>query len=124
MALTKRVQVLMDPDDYRKLGEMARRRKLSVGELLRSAATEKHLARGTHMHALVDEMAALVLDADEWPELRKEILEGDRRTLLREALHALIRARRKMDLTELAGKIRFADGFDPKESWGNRNGPG
>ncbi len=123
MALTKRVQVLMDPEDYRKLEKKARRQKLSVGELLRSAAAEKHLARGTHMHALVEEMATLDVEADEWPELRKELLEGDRRKLLREALQELIRSRRKKDLTELAGRIRFVDGFDPKGSWGNRDVP-
>ena len=40
-----------------------------------------------------------------------------KRQLLREALLELIRARRKKDLTELAGRIRFADGYDPKTAW-------
>jgi hypothetical protein len=124
MALTKRVQVLMEPDDFRKLEEAARRRRSSVGELLRSAAAEKHLGRPGHIHALVDELAAIDVSADEWPELKKELLEGDRRTLLREALEALVRTRRRKDLTELAGRIRFRKGFDPKQTWGDRNVPG
>jgi len=124
MGLTKRVQVLMEPEDFRKLEETARHRKTSVGELLRSAAAEKHLGRPGHVRALVDELAALDVSADEWPELKKEILEGDRKTLLREALQSLIRTRRRKDLTELAGKIRFLDGFDPKQTWGDRNVPG
>lgn len=37
-----------------------------------------------------------------------------KKELLREALKELIRARKKRDLTDLAGQIRFREDFDPK----------
>jgi Arc/MetJ family transcription regulator len=37
-----------------------------------------------------------------------------KKELIHEALKELIRARRKQDLTALAGRIRFRDDFDPK----------
>jgi Arc/MetJ family transcription regulator len=39
-----------------------------------------------------------------------------KRELIREALKELIRARRKRDLADLAGRIRFRDDFDHKAS--------
>lgn len=43
-----------------------------------------------------------------------------KRQLLDEALRELIRARRKKDLTELVGRVRFRDDFDPKGEWRER----
>lgn len=40
-----------------------------------------------------------------------------KRQLLHEALIELVRARRRKDLTELAGRIRFVEDFDPKKAW-------
>ena len=40
-----------------------------------------------------------------------------RRSVIDEALRELIRVRRKKDLSELAGQIRFADDYDPKADW-------
>lgn len=40
-----------------------------------------------------------------------------KRELLHEALRELVRCRRTKDLTELAGRIRFVDEFDPKTGW-------
>ena len=60
----------------------------------------------------------VVLDDDLVEEAFRLTGARTKRELLREALKELIRARRKKDLTELAGKIRFAEGYDPKEGWG------
>jgi len=61
-------------------------------------------------------------------ELVKEafLLSGARtkRQLLREALQELVRCRRKKNLAELAGKLRFADGYDPKQGWSKRDDNG
>jgi Arc/MetJ family transcription regulator len=40
-----------------------------------------------------------------------------KRQLLDEALRAFIRARRRKDLFDLAGKLRLADDYDPKQPW-------
>jgi Arc/MetJ family transcription regulator len=45
-----------------------------------------------------------------------------KRELIHEALKELVRARRKRDLADLAGKIRFRAGFDHKSLRENRRG--
>lgn len=75
MALTKRVQVLMAPEDFDELARVARRKKLSVGELLRRAAAEKYLVSGDHVHAVVDEIVALDLPVDDWATMKRELEE-------------------------------------------------
>ena len=40
-----------------------------------------------------------------------------RRGVIDEASRELIRVRRKKDLGEFAGRIQFADAYDPKEGW-------
>jgi len=66
----------------------------------------------------------VVLDDD----LVKEAFEitgaRTKRQLLREALLELVRCRRKKNLTDLAGKIRFIDGYDPKQGWSRNDGNG
>lgn len=63
----------------------------------------------------------VVLDEDLVEEALALTGVRTKRQLLREALQELIRARKKKDLTDLAGKIRFADGYDPKEAWSKRD---
>jgi Arc/MetJ family transcription regulator len=45
-----------------------------------------------------------------------------KKELLHEALEELIRVRRKRDLADLAGKVRFRDDFDPKALRESRRG--
>lgn len=45
-----------------------------------------------------------------------------KRELLDRALRELIRSTRRKDLTELAGKVRFRDDFDPKVPWSSQDG--
>ena len=76
MRLTRRVQVLMTPDDYKRLSEVARRKQASVGELMRSAAVEKFLAHGDHAHLVVEDIATMELPVDDWGTMKDELLEG------------------------------------------------
>lgn len=43
MAATRRTQLLMDPDEFKQLRALARRRKTSVAELIRCAVRESYL---------------------------------------------------------------------------------
>jgi Arc/MetJ family transcription regulator len=61
------------------------------------------------MRTTVDLDAELVRKALELTGLRTK------KALLHAALEELIRARQKTDLADLAGRIRFRDGFDHEE---------
>lgn len=75
MGLTKRVQVLMEPEDFEGLARVARRKRVSVAELLRRSAAEKYLVRGDHVHAVVDEIEAMDLPVDDWASMKHELEE-------------------------------------------------
>lgn len=75
MGLTKRVQVLMEPKDFDELARVARRKRVSVAELLRRSAAEKYLVCGEHVHAVVDEIAAMALPVDDWADMKSELEE-------------------------------------------------
>jgi hypothetical protein len=75
MGLTKRVQVLMEPGDFAELSKVARRKRVSVAELLRRSATEKYLRCGDHVHAVVDEIEAMELPVEDWATMKGEIEE-------------------------------------------------
>ncbi len=66
----------------------------------------------------------VVLDDDVVEEAFRLTGARTKRQLLDEALRELVRARRKTDLTELAGRIRFADGYDPKAQWSRTDADG
>jgi Arc/MetJ family transcription regulator len=63
----------------------------------------------TAVRTTVDLDAELVRKAFELTGLRTK------KALLHAALEELIRARQKTDLADLAGRIRFRDGFDHEE---------
>jgi Arc/MetJ family transcription regulator len=56
----------------------------------------------------------IVLDDDLVDEATRLTGIRTRRALVREALTTLIRTRKRKDLFELFGQIRFADGYDYK----------
>ncbi|HEY3171429.1 MAG TPA: type II toxin-antitoxin system VapB family antitoxin [Thermoanaerobaculia bacterium] len=56
----------------------------------------------------------VVLDDDLVREAFRLTGVRTKRELIHTALQELVRARRKKDLTELAGRIRFRKGFDHK----------
>ena len=44
MATTRRTQLLMEPEEFKRLQRLARRRKTSVADLIRSAVRQAYLA--------------------------------------------------------------------------------
>lgn len=73
MAATRRTQLLMDPKEFQRLRAIARRRKTSVAELIRSAVRETYLRPQLDRKAIVREIANMNLPVIEWDEARREI---------------------------------------------------
>lgn len=73
MAATRRTQLLMDPKEFQRLRAIARRRKTSVAELIRSAVREAYFKPQLDRKAIVREIANMNLPVIEWDEARREI---------------------------------------------------
>jgi hypothetical protein len=73
MELTKKTTILFPPELYNDLAQLARRRKSSVGELIREACRAQYfLTTRPERLALVEEMAALRLPVDTTAEMERE----------------------------------------------------
>jgi len=73
MAATRRTQLLMDPDEFRRLRAVARQRKTSVAGLIRLAVREAYLQAPADRKPLVEAILALKLPGIDWKEAKKEI---------------------------------------------------
>lgn len=73
MAHTRRAQILMEPDEYERLARIAKRRAVSVAELIRSAVRSVYLQSAQEREAAVDRIASMESPAAPWPELKREI---------------------------------------------------
>lgn len=76
--LTKRVQVLFDPEQLKQLKRKAKAQKESVGGLIREAVEEKYL-RGEAVEekiAAAKKIAAMELPVSDWEKMEKEIIEA------------------------------------------------
>jgi hypothetical protein len=74
MPVTRRTQVLMDPEDYRQLRNVARRKKTSVGELIRTAVRAAYLEPAQpDRKPIVEAILQMRLPAISWSRARKEI---------------------------------------------------
>jgi hypothetical protein len=76
MPVTRRTQILMDPDEFRRLRALAERRKSSVGELIRAAVREAYLAPQPERQPIVDAILQMRLPKMNWKKLKKEIEAG------------------------------------------------
>lgn len=76
MVRTRRAQILMEPGDYEKLEELARRKGLSVAELIRNAVHAHYFLRPTDPSGIVEEISGMNLPLDDWDAIEREIEEG------------------------------------------------
>jgi Ribbon-helix-helix protein, copG family len=76
MAATRRTQLLMEPEEFRQLRTLARKRNTSVAELIRSAVRETYLQTQPDRKALVDAIVRMKLPAMDWNKVRREIEAG------------------------------------------------
>ena len=77
MRATRRTQLLMDPDEYRRLRELARRRKTSVGALIRTAVRATFLdPPKSDRKPVVEAILKMNLPVVGWERARREIEAG------------------------------------------------
>jgi hypothetical protein len=76
----KQIQLLMDPDEYRRLRDIARRKKTFVSELIRTAVRATYLEpQQDDKKAAVEAILQMKLPAISWRRARKEIEAGHAR---------------------------------------------
>jgi hypothetical protein len=76
-SLTRRTQLLLDDDLHRRLREIAVQRGISLGALIREAIDEK--LAGMHdsrSRAFAKLLEAEPMPVDDWPVMKREIIEG------------------------------------------------
>ncbi|MFB3921364.1 MAG: ribbon-helix-helix protein, CopG family [Terriglobia bacterium] len=74
MNTTRRTQILMNPEEFRRLRELARRKKTSVGELVRNAVRATYLKpQNSDRKAIVEAILRMNLPTISWSHARKEI---------------------------------------------------
>ena len=74
MPATRRTQLLMEPEEFRRLRQLARRKKTSVAELIRTAVREKYLAPAPpDRTAIVESILRMKLPNMDWKRVRSEI---------------------------------------------------
>ena len=77
MPLTKRVEVLFDPQQYQVLEELARCRRETVGALVRKAVEQQYLRPTLEQkQAAIDRLLSLEIDVGTWEEA-KAIIEQE-----------------------------------------------
>lgn len=73
MSFSERVQVLMTPEQRRRVERIARQRGLSVGAVVR-AAVDAYAGVGAERDVL-SELFSLELPVSTWPEMKQEIID-------------------------------------------------
>lgn len=73
---TKRMQVLVEPEEYERLEELARRRGTSVAELIRAAVRRCYFPASDERRAAVEDILTMRVPVDDWDEIEGEISEG------------------------------------------------
>lgn len=76
MARTRRAQILFEPEEYACLEEAARRRGISVSELVRRTVGERYLGNREKRRSAVEAIRAMKIPLPNWSELEEEILDA------------------------------------------------
>lgn len=76
MAATRRTQLLMEPEEYKRLQAEARRRGCSVGELVRLAVRRTYLSSDPEKGPIVEAILGMQLPRVDWKRAKKEIRGG------------------------------------------------
>ena len=76
MPATRRTQLLMEPAEFRRLQAVARRRRTSVAQLIRSALRQAYLSPAPERRPVVEAILAMGLPPIDWKRAKKEIAAG------------------------------------------------
>ena len=81
---SRRAQILMEPDEYTKLEQIAKRERKSVSELIRTAVRDRYFMKSGARVDAARAIGAMELELDEWDVLKAELEaeRGDRRATL------------------------------------------
>jgi predicted aminopeptidase len=66
----------MEPEEFRRLQALARRRKTSVAHLIREAVRETYLAAEPQKRPIVEAILAMRLALPDWESVREELDRG------------------------------------------------
>ena len=76
MALTRRVELLFDPDQYSRLEDIARSRGMSVAAVIRSAVDREDLRPAlAEKRVAVEELLRVEAPVGTWEEVKEDMLE-------------------------------------------------
>ena len=76
MSVTRRAQILMEPDEYDCLEAIARQKGVAVAELIRRAVRERYLLARDDRLRVAGEICSMDLQVGDWQELEEEIALG------------------------------------------------
>lgn len=77
MVFSRRLEVLLDPERYEILEEVARARRLSIGELIRQAIDQAYCKpTAEDKEKAIKALFAEDADFGEWDDLKREIVES------------------------------------------------
>lgn len=76
MPATRRTQLLMDPEEFRRLRTLVRQCKTSVAQLIRAVVREAYLKPEPDRKAIVKDILSMKLPVMDWKKVRKEIKTG------------------------------------------------
>ena len=94
MPVTRRTQLLMDPKEFRRLRALARRKKTTVAELIRSAVRATYLEAQPDRKAIVESILAMKLPIIEWKPQDSRSHKEHARPTASGALHVRLRPTR------------------------------
>ncbi|TAK34232.1 MAG: ribbon-helix-helix protein, CopG family [Chloroflexota bacterium] len=84
MALTKRVELLLDPRQYAQLEEIARARKESVGALVRRALEREYLRPAREeRRAAAEWLLSQETDFGDWEEVKQTIIDEKTKEIIK-----------------------------------------
>lgn len=76
MPQTRRAQILMEPEEYQRIEEIARRQHVSVSELFRNAVRTLYFSTRSDKQKAVDALGGMQLEMPELSELKSMLLEA------------------------------------------------
>lgn len=116
---SRRTEILMDPDEYRLLRDLARRERTSLSELIRTAVRMTYLEpKQGDKRAAIGAILQLKLPAVSWRRALREI-EADRVRSLVAPERLYVKGYRRKPEDPAVGKLgeKLAAEVWPKENW-------
>jgi predicted DNA-binding ribbon-helix-helix protein len=76
MAKTRRTQVLLEPETYDHLEQIAQREDVSVAELIRRAVRETFFSSPASRRRAFEEICSMEIPVGDWEDMEREIIDA------------------------------------------------